>query len=354
MNNNMPNNFNNGGGMNNNPNGVSNPKVDNANRQTMSGQGGAASVNSNVMQGQSGMVNNPGVMQGVSNVPREAGIMQGQAVSDNNNQTVVVPGQGHSGVNNYTMQYEGAGNAQGTGNFQNNNVNNVPTSNPSNFNGPVNGSTIPSTSANNFNNSNDGIKPIAKDINIPKGVGLQNNQVNNVSSFNAPNNGVSSNIGQVPNNMNNSGMVNSQNGNNFSKNMASNPNGGNNLNNNMTSNANQNNNTIGNQNVNNTGAINQNAKPNSVGSSNNYFGQINSMNNQNVNPSSISSGTGIQPTGNNQNGVSLVGQTNASEQTIVPDMDMNKPKKKFPLSVREMVLIGIALIGIVVVIIIYT
>ena len=89
-------------------------------------------------------------------------------------------------------------------------------------------------------------------------------------------------------------------------------------------------------------------------SNNNYFGQINSMNNQNVNPSSISSGTGIQPTGNNQNGVSLVGQTNASEQTIVPDMDMNKPKKKFPLSVREMVLIGIALIGIVVVIIIYT
>ena len=101
--------------MNNNgiPNGLGNnsfdgnmmdPVANKASESLMGGQGSAPSV-PDMMQGFSGVQNESNAMQGVGEVSNEPTMMQGMQSPEpefNN----VVPGQGHSGINSYTMEYQ--------------------------------------------------------------------------------------------------------------------------------------------------------------------------------------------------------------------------------------------------------
>ena len=105
MNNNMPNNMNGAFGpneINNNPN---NYMENRANEQLMGGQSNAP-AKPDMMQGFQNVQNERGAMQGMSNVPKQPGIMQGMQTEQAPQQVNQMPGQGHSGINGYTMQKE--------------------------------------------------------------------------------------------------------------------------------------------------------------------------------------------------------------------------------------------------------
>ena len=102
MNNGMPNNMNGNGSYNNGGNSYA---ADRANAQMVSGQSSVGN-GSGMMQGFSGVQNERSAMQGMANVQNNPGVMQGNNVPNQNTQLNQMPGQNHSGVNNYTMQKE--------------------------------------------------------------------------------------------------------------------------------------------------------------------------------------------------------------------------------------------------------
>ena len=102
MNNGMPNNMNGNGSYNN---GGNNYAADRANAQMVSGQSSVGN-GPGMMQGFSGVQNERSAMQGMANVQNNPGVMQGNNVPNQNAQLNQMPGQNHSGVNNYTMQKE--------------------------------------------------------------------------------------------------------------------------------------------------------------------------------------------------------------------------------------------------------
>ena len=102
MNNGMPNNMNGNGSYNNGGNSYA---ADRANAQMVSGQSSVGN-GSGMMQGFSGVQNERSAMQGMANVQNNPGVMQGNNVPNQNAQLNQMPGQNHSGVNNYTMQKE--------------------------------------------------------------------------------------------------------------------------------------------------------------------------------------------------------------------------------------------------------
>ena len=102
MNNGMPNNINGNGSYNNGGNSYA---ADRANAQMVSGQSSVGN-GSGMMQGFSGVQNERSAMQGMANVQNNPGVMQGNNVPNQNAQLNQMPGQNHSGVNNYTMQKE--------------------------------------------------------------------------------------------------------------------------------------------------------------------------------------------------------------------------------------------------------
>lgn len=103
-NNNIPNNFNNG--MSNNMNFNNDPVAREANEQLIGGQSSLGN-GPDVMQGIPNVQNNPGIMQGFNNVQNPNTVMQGiENVSQNISDSVPMPGQFNSGINNYTMQVE--------------------------------------------------------------------------------------------------------------------------------------------------------------------------------------------------------------------------------------------------------
>ena len=102
MNNGMPNNMNGNGSYNNGGNSYA---ADRANAQMVSGQSSVGN-GPGMMQGFSGVQNERSAMQGMANVQNNPGVMQGNNVPNQNAQLNQMPGQNHSGVNNYTMQKE--------------------------------------------------------------------------------------------------------------------------------------------------------------------------------------------------------------------------------------------------------
>ena len=102
MNNGMPNNMNGNGSYNNGGNSYA---ADRANAQMVSGQSSVGN-GPGMMQGFSGVQNERSAMQGMANVQNNPGVMQGNSVPNQNAQLNQMPGQNHSGVNNYTMQKE--------------------------------------------------------------------------------------------------------------------------------------------------------------------------------------------------------------------------------------------------------
>ena len=102
MNNGMPNNMNGNGSYNNGGNSYA---ADRANAQMVSGQSSVGN-GSGMMQGFSGVQNERSAMQGMANVQNNPGVMQGNNVPNQHAQLNQMPGQNHSGVNNYTMQKE--------------------------------------------------------------------------------------------------------------------------------------------------------------------------------------------------------------------------------------------------------
>lgn len=98
MNNNMPNNM--GNGM---PN---DPMANAANEQLVGGQS-AVGNGPSVMQGVPGVQNPAGPMQGVANAVNTPGVMQGVPGMEPTPQAPIeMPGQSHSGINSFTMQKE--------------------------------------------------------------------------------------------------------------------------------------------------------------------------------------------------------------------------------------------------------
>ena len=295
MNNNMPNNFNNNGGPNPN-NNIPNPMADRANEQMIQGQS-VIGQGPSIMQGQGG-VNTPGVMQGQSNVVNAPGIMQGTLAGAKPEQPNVMPGQGNSGINAFTMQSEPQGQNTPGGTMPN--LNNEPMPN-------VGGGPKPS-------------EPLANP--------------NTIVTPNIPNQGPN-NFGSNPmnNQMGNQGNINGVN------------------------NILQNGPTVPNQNMNNIPNV-PNQGLNTMNQPINNMGNVNTTNNQNI-PSSnpnfgINNNSGIKPTPTSNVGMSPVGQTEVNHQAMPTDINIEEPKKKkFPLSTREMILVGIALIGVIVVIIMY-
>ena len=282
MNNNMPNNFNNGEPINNNP-VMPNPVVDNANSQLMGGQGLSQSV-PNVMQGVPNIQNEGSVMQGVNNVPNIPNVMQGNVAPEPAvPEPPVMPGQGNSGINAYTMQ-------QTEPQHEEPGVVSIPTFAPNIPEPPVE-PQIPNVPE----------PPVMPNPSMPNPMPeppvMPNNPLSNPAGI--PDVNI---IGEpvVPNQVPEPPI------------------------NNMPTN-----NIIGNEQQN----VNMVPPVNNIGMTPNPMNQIGEP----------------MPS----QGISQVGQTELNSldnnYTEMPEM----PEKKFPLSVREMVLIGIALIGIVIVLIVY-
>ena len=103
MNNNIPNNFDNG--MSNTNNFNNDPMIAQANEQLVGGQSSVGN-GPDLMQGMQNTQNNGNIMQGFSNVQNPNGVMQGTVEEIPNNNTMVMPGQVNSGINNYTMSVE--------------------------------------------------------------------------------------------------------------------------------------------------------------------------------------------------------------------------------------------------------
>ena len=129
MNNNgMPNGFNNiPGGIGDNSNS-NNPMVDQANAALMGGQNNSVN-NSSVMEGFSNVQNENNIVQGLGNVQNEPNVMQGMVSNsfEGNNASNIMPGQTHSGINSYTMQSE---NNQSESESNQNFVNELPEQSP--------------------------------------------------------------------------------------------------------------------------------------------------------------------------------------------------------------------------------
>ena len=314
MNNNMPNNFNNNNNINSgNGNQISNPQIDRINEQLMGGQ--------------STVGNGPSIMQGMSNVNQTGNVMQGMNNPQNNSNIIKqdkpqqampeMPGQNHSGINAYTMQYEQTPK-------QEQNQSNVGISQTNNYNA-MNNMTNNNYNPNNLNNSQMPVNDINR-INNPQTI---NQNLNN----NVMNNSLNNQFGYQNNISNNSNTINNM----RNESVTNNPDEfiNNNSNQNM---AYMNNNMAGEQ------PLPKNDPQNNIGPNP-------TLNNYN-------SVGGIKPTstGTSQVGISQVGQTEMNHQAMATDIKLDEPKKKkkFPLSTRETVLVAIALIGIVVVIIMYT
>lgn len=354
INNNIPGNFNNGmtsTGSNN----FNNPIASEANRQMAGGQSQIGN-GPNVIQGIPNVQNERGIAQGMSEVQNNSGIMQGNNMTNQNMQAKAqMPGQTNSGINSYTMQKE-----------EPTKTNPKVVSIPS-FGEPVQNQNMPNYPQNPIPNpgmqnpNSIGQMPnqnIQNEVKIPNMDNFQN-QINNIPN---PNN-IPNNNNYNPNNNNN----------NLGQSIKPNNQQVNNLNNIEATNTNNQIATQMNNRNNPNPAEPQKSQIMGIPSNNKPLENQNNSNIQKdikqsnkiptTNPNIISEiGNtrdlnnaigGIKPT-NTNSGISQVGQTeiNSFSQT---DTGFQEPKKrKFPLSVREMILIGIALVGIVVVIIMYT
>ena len=348
MNNNMPNNFNNGI-PNNNPkptnNFVGGPEQ--AAKEQLAGGQSTVGNGPSVMQGMPNVQNNRGVMQGTDNAINTPGVMQGNSMQDKSNTAPVMPGQGNSGINAFTMQKEepaknGSPEVVSIPNFAPNmpeapkpNPTVPPIQNPNGIGNPMpninqrvnNGMplnndismSMPEANKEPLNKIEENTRETQIGLNVNKPIADQS-KVSETSTI------------QTPNNL---GQGNNQNLNNFPFN-----------------NVNQ----MGHQNEVNGQGLNPTNQP-----------TINQpINNESMNSQAINSKV-MQPSAMNNTNNSMVGDANrnASSATsqigqTVPNslnndvVEMpNAPEKKFPLSTREMILIGIALIGIVAVIIVY-
>lgn len=331
--------------MNNNmPNGLNN---------NLGGNSPLNKVNEDLVQGQSNVGNEGGLMQGIPNATNESNIMQGtpgvqnpngisQGISLEPENNAVMPGQGHSGINAYTMQYQepvaNEGNSAPEVNNSNNpflskmvtdqpvnnlNINEQQVNN--NIPNPFEGSVMQGLNQNLGNNippvmNEETPENVNQNVNNPLGNNIiapvinQNLENGNISTTNTLNNNVV-NDPLMGANMTNMASPNQQS-------VVMQGPIDNNINNNQT-------NSIGN--------IDQPNMSNSIGGAN------------------YNSVGGINPTGVNQVGLSQVGQTEMNHQALSTDIVLDEPKKKkFPLTIRETILVAIALIGIVVVIIMYT
>ena len=307
MNNNMPNNnFNNGmptgdtGAVPNMPN----PTVDAANQQLIGGQSAVGST-INPMQGVANVPQEGNAMQGVGPVPNMPNIMQGTP-EPAAPEPVTMPGQGNSGVNAFTMQKEEA----------------APEAPKAEDPGVV---SIPSFAANvpetpqppvpDMGVVNDApVNPVMPDMGAVNpagsGVGMSNMQNDTVVSPNPlnPMNNVIGNQVDAPN-----------------VNIIQEPN--------IPNTPEQ---PMGNDPLMNSVGPQENMTPPVMGAPMPETSISNPMNNQigDVNNS-------VTPS-TSQIGQSDLGALD-NDLAEMPDM----PAKKFPLSVREMVLIGIALVGII-------
>ena len=409
MNNNMPNNFNNGmnngfgpNSINNNPNsmnqnnttqnnGFVNPTVEKAKEEMMSGQSKVGNGPS-MMQGVQGASREPGIMQGAQGVSIEPGIMQGTSIvkPQEPQNTNVMPGQHHSGINSYTMQRETV--------KPESEVVSVPGFDASN-NAPSN----PQPNIPNFNNASNQVKipnegqPINNEVKIPNMSNQPPQNQNTLNSAFSNLNNIESQINNTP--IQNQGITESNQNNTLNSNFNNNVN--NNFNNNVSNNTpgqnftspsiqNQNRptenktleNNLNEPNINNMKPVETPAPPNTINNFNNVTQQTkpsvenpspilnpqpksknipnNQIINNNQNPATEIGSTkdvnnainGIKPTSIGT-GISQVGQTELNSTNQINQAYQEPKKKKFPLSTREMILVGIALIGIIVVIIMY-
>lgn len=253
-------------------------------------------ANQQLMGGQSTIGNQPNVMQGVPNVQNENGVAQG--IGNVQNTPNIMQGSVAPEVKpEESVSIPGQGNS-GINAF--NMAKEQPKEEPGVVSIPSFAPNIPETPAPQMPNQN---------MNVNQ---MPNNPLNNqigTPDLNLVNEPIMPNAQQQPINQNLNGIVNEMPINNGMP-----------INNEM-------------QNINMAPPVNNigiNPEP----------APLNSLNNQIGEPSA------------NQ-GISQVGQTElnsmANDMAEMPEM----PEKKFPLSVREMVLIGIALVGIVVVLIVY-
>ena len=322
MNNNMPNNFNNGipnnGGNNSMGGGVPNPTQNAAKEQLMGGQS-AVGNGPSVMQGAPGVQNTPGAMQGVGSVSNTPNVMQG-APAPKPEMGPAMPGQGNSGINAMTMQKE-----------------EVKKDSPDVVSIPNFASNIPEPPAApqpqfgvvQTPNPMPGPNPMPN-ANMPNQIGNPDGPLNN--TMNMPNingpkppasNTIGGNVigGPTPNTI-----------------------GGNII-------GGQTQNTIGqvnNQNLNGLPSDNMNQ----MNKPQNTIGMVPPA--PNPAPKDLNDTMPSINTPGINSGASQIGtaDTSSLDNDVVEMPDM--PEKKFPLSTREMILIGIALVGIVAVIIMYT
>lgn len=391
MNNNMQNNQN---GMPINPNSnmggtmPNNPAIERANEQLM-GRQAITDNRPSPMQGVGNVQTTPRIMQGTPNVTNEPNIIQG-IPSEPINQVQAMPGQETKGVNRYTMGIP----VQEESQVINNNPEVVtipgfnkpepPMQNPNFMQQPINQNVQNSEIKVPNNNipNNIQMKNMANGLNMQRSGNINNypNQpVNNISNSNQPINNIqNSNLNQhVSNNMGQETFQQAP------QNM--NQNTGQNINPNVTYgqiNSQTQMQNIPKQQVNQT---NQNSYNNVIPNDNNKQSipenQIGQMAQQNQNLSSVqpqnagqninstinkspktqefnkpveqkytNNISGIKPATNNS-GLSQIGQMEQKSQAQTPVYQ--PPKRKFPLSVREMILVSIAIIGIIVVIIMY-
>lgn len=352
MNNNMPNNFNNGM-PNNGNNQMNNGLADTAKQDLMGGQSNIGNGPS-LVQGIPNTQNNMGAMQGVGSVPSTPNVMQGSvAPTPKPVDTPAMPGQNHSGINAMTMQKEpvvkeekkDAPEVVSIPNFASNIPEKPATPQPSVMQGPSQiNNPIPN--------------PMPNPMQIPNS-SLNNNQIGINQVPNTQNQvGLNTNVNTViPNQeVNRIGIPNT--------NMPKEPNAQTIPNSNIISQPNSlgqtNNQTINSFPSNSLNQINNGPNPQNVGMVPPINNNLNMMNNI---PNNIGNEMNVQndlndslPSVNNStinSGISQVGTTelNSMDNEVVEMPEM--PTKKFPLSVREMVLIGIALVGIVAVVIMY-
>lgn len=354
MNNNMPNNFNNGlGNSNPEPNNVNNPMVDKANEQLIGGQSTVGNGPS-VMQGMPNVQNERGVMQGIAGVSNGPTVMQGQPSSTTPNQNMGMPGQFNSGINSQTMQVEtpkketpGVVSIPGFDALETANPVVNPTLGNTPFPNPQAPREIPNVAP---------TQPINNEIKIPNMLNDQNvvnNQINEpVNSIGTEQKQEPQILGTVPK-LDQNPVTTNPNLNNVNANTLNNG-----INSQVGLEQKQEPQIIGTapkleQNSALTTPSNNIRKSNIVGNINNSSANVNqgiTTPNNTINKE-VNSSIGIKPTSIG-GGISQVGQTEMNSNVQMGYQE--PPKKKFPLSVREMVLIGIALIGIVVVIIMYT
>ena len=394
MNNNIPNNFGNGS----NSGQIGNNLIDKINQELIEGTGGENAPS--MMQGFGNVQNPQSAMQGVGDVKKDANIMQG-AEMPKTPETPVMPGQGNSGINPFTLKREPAktDDVLSIPNFGENSQNPVqmPNQQPTMQQPNVIGNPAPNGIENPMANNQIGI-PNNNQVNqIGPSLPNQNNnadilETTNFNNLNQspqmPNGNIIGNqttntpgqtniIGQNVPNINTPEMNKPQVQN--VPNQVGNQNTNMIGNNNMGQNINNQNNMQGPNNNINMGQANPNSVQNPTTNSgiNSNPNQGPSVPNPNVpqNKPNIPTGNlltpameseqigstrdlnnainGIKPTGINK-GVSAVGQTEMNNPNAQNNFQDFTPKKKFPLSKREMILVGIALVGIVVVIIMYT